>query len=200
MYLDERSSLLLKDLIHNPDFKNKDLEEKYGLSRRQVSYSIEKVNGWLTMNDLPKIERTNNGFFIISVELLSYFKVDNQKELVRQQYNLSEKERVQLILLLILSKEDALSLIHLTSALLVSKNTVLNDLKLAQAMLHSHNLAVNYSRQSGYVMTGNELQKRKLLIDTIQIVLDNEHGEAIIEKITGVEKRNDKKFSDGLSR
>ena len=189
MYLDERSSLLLKDLINNPDFKNKDLEEKYGLSRRQVSYSIEKVNGWLTMNDLPKIERANNGFFIISVELLSYFKVDNQKELVRQQYNLSEKERVQLILLLILSKEDALSLIHLTSALLVSKNTVLNDLKLAQAMLHPHNLAVNYSRQSGYVITGDELQKRKLLLDTIQIVLDNEHGEAIIEKITGIEKK-----------
>lgn len=200
MYLDERSSLLLKDLINNPDFKNKDLEEKYGLSRRQVSYSIEKVNGWLTMNDLPKIERANNGFFTISVELLSYFKVDNQKELVRQQYNLSEKERVQLILLLILSKEDALSLIHLTSALLVSKNTVLNDLKLVQAMLHPHNLAINYSRQLGYEITGSEFQKRRLLLDTMQLVLGNEHGETVIEKITGIEKKKREEIQQWLEQ
>lgn len=65
MYLDERSSLLLKDLVFNPHVKNKDLEEKYGLSRRQVGYSINKINSWLTSNNLPVIERAKNGFFII---------------------------------------------------------------------------------------------------------------------------------------
>lgn len=200
MYLDERSSLLLKDLINNPDFKNKDLEEKYGLSRRQVSYSVDKINGWLITNDLPVIERAKNGLFMISVELLAYFKVENQNKLVRQHYILSEKERAQLILLLILSKEDALSLTHLTSALLVSKNTVLNDLKLVQDILRPHHLAVNYSRQSGYEIIGSEFQKRRLLLDTIQIVLGNEYGEAIIEKVTGIEKKKREEIQQWLEQ
>src|SRR4051794_24645332 len=64
--LDERSNSLLEEVITNPGIKNKDLEEKYGLSRRQIGYSFDKINDWLETNNLPKIERTKQGLFILN--------------------------------------------------------------------------------------------------------------------------------------
>lgn len=189
MYLDERSSLLLKDLVFNHDFKNKDLEEKHGLSRRQVGYSIDKINSWLASNDLPGIERAKNGFFIIQAEVLSYLKVDYQTESAGQTYIFSENERAELILLMILNKREELSLIHFTSALQVSKNTVLNDLKFAQTILQPHSLAVSYSRQKGYELIGSEIQKRRFLLDLVQRILQKEYGETAIETITEMNKQ-----------
>lgn len=200
MYLDERSSLLLKDLIYNPDVKNKDLEAKYGLSRRQVSYSIEKINSWLETNDLPVIERAKNGCFILHTELFSYLKADTPKEKAGRQYVLSENERVQLLLLLILSKEDSLSLVHFTSALLVSKNTILNDLKTAHLFLERHGLAISYSRQNGYEITGSEFEKRRLLLDLVQIMLNKEHGEALVEKAIGIKKKEREALQEWLEQ
>lgn len=189
MYLDERSSLLLRELAFNPDFKQRDLEEKHGLSRRQVGYSIDKINSWLLSNDLPSIERAKSGFFVINPEVRSYLKMDNQKEDASQQYILSESERACLLILMMLSKEDDLSLHHFTTALLVSKNTVLNDLKAVQAMLQPQGLAVSYSRQSGYEMTGSEFQKRRLMLDIVQTVLNKEYGEAIMEDVVAINKK-----------
>lgn len=189
MYLDERSSLLLKDLVFNPHVKNKDLEEKYGLSRRQVGYSINKINSWLTSNNLPVIERAKNGFFIIQTEVRSYFKMDHQAEAAGQPYIFSENERAELILLMILSKREELALIHFTSALCVSKNTILNDLKMAQTLLQPHGLEVGYSRQSGYEMIGSEIQKRKFLIHLVQRILEKEHGEWALESVKEIHKQ-----------
>lgn len=43
MYLDERSNLLLNEVLSNPEISNTILEEKHQLSRRQVSYSFKKL-------------------------------------------------------------------------------------------------------------------------------------------------------------
>ena len=56
MYLDERSNILLKEVLSNPDTSNIKLEKKFHLSRRQVSYSFQKINDWLESNNYPAIK------------------------------------------------------------------------------------------------------------------------------------------------
>lgn len=188
MNLDERSSLLLREIIYNPQLKNKDLEEKYGLSRMQISYSFSKINDWLLLNDLPAIKRSKAGFLIVNPEVFSFLKDENQKEKALPNYILTEKERAQLINLFILGKEEVLSLIHFSSALKVSKNTALNDLKIAQELIKPYELKIVYSRQNGYEINGIEFHKRRLLLDTIQTILGMYNGETLIYELISITK------------
>lgn len=47
MYLDERSKKLLIEIVKKPNTTNKKLQLDHKLTRRQVNYSLNKVNEWL---------------------------------------------------------------------------------------------------------------------------------------------------------
>ncbi|GAA3324679.1 hypothetical protein GCM10020331_053520 [Ectobacillus funiculus] len=85
MQLDDRSNCLLQEVITNPGIKNKDLEEKkYGLSRRQIGYSFDKINDWLEINNLPRIERTRQGLFIVNpILFLLHYMLKKKRKLLQ---------------------------------------------------------------------------------------------------------------------
>ena len=60
MYLDERGYTVLKTIVNNPAITGKEVEASLQLSRKQLSYTIEKINDYLQDNGMPKIERLNN--------------------------------------------------------------------------------------------------------------------------------------------
>ena len=189
MYLDERSNILLKEVLSNPDTSNIKLEKKFHLSRRQVSYSFQKINDWLESNNYPAIKRTNGGKFIISPVIMELFaeKTDEQAD---KHYIPSETERAQFILLYIISRDDELSLLHFTSALGVSKNTILRDMKTVQQMIEPYELEVSYSRMKGYELKGKEWNVRKLLVEVLENILSIYNGEIYIQKFINVPKDN----------
>lgn len=180
MYLDERSNQLLNEVLANPEISNTILEDKYQLSRRQVSYSFKKINDWLDGKNYPTIKRTNSGKFIINPKLIDLLA--KKSESTNSKYIPSEKERAQLILLMILSSED-LSLVHFTAALEISKNTVLRDLKYAQTIINSYQLEIVYSRVRGYELSGSEWDKRKLLVDLLPSIFSIYNGEGFVQEL-----------------
>lgn len=184
MYLDERSNLILKRVLANPEITNAGLETKYNLSRRQISYSFNKINDWLKTNNYPAIKRTNGGKFIVSPILIDLLgeKVEGSST----KYIPSEKERAQLILLMLLSNEEELSLIHFSSALEVSKNTVLRDMKYTHHFVKAYDLEIVYSRMYGYEIIGSEWDKRKLLIDVLRSIFTMYKGESYIQQLAGI--------------
>lgn len=182
MYLDERSNLIFKEVLSNPDISNVKLENKYALSRRQVSYSFNKINNWLEDNNYPTIRRTNSGKFIISPILIDLF-AEKVGESASANYILSEKERAQLILLLLLSSEEELSLAHFSIELEVSKNTVLRDIKYTQILVRTYQLEIVYSRMYGYDIIGSEWNKRKLLVKVLQVIMGFYKGEQYIQRV-----------------
>jgi transcriptional antiterminator/mannitol/fructose-specific phosphotransferase system IIA component (Ntr-type) len=184
MYLDERSNLLLKRVLANPEISNVELENKYNLSRRQLSYSFNKINDWLEQNNYPTIKRTNSGKFIVSPILIDLFA--ERVEHSSTKYIPSEKERAQLILLMLLSNEEELSLVHFSSALEVSKNTVLRDMKYAQNLVKAYHLEIVYSRMHGYDIVGGEWDKRKLLVDVLRAIFDIYKGESYIQQLAQI--------------
>ncbi|WP_017729638.1 BglG family transcription antiterminator [Halalkalibacterium ligniniphilum] len=185
MYLDERSNLILKGVLSNPEISNKELESKYNLSRRQISYSFTKINDWLEENNYPPIKRTNGGKFIVSPKLIELFaeKIDGS---VAAKYIPSEKERAELIILMLLGSEDELSLVHFSIELEVSKNTILRDMKLVHQTVSLYSLQIVYSRIHGYDIVGNEWDKRRLLVDVLRKVFDMYQGEAYIQRLARI--------------
>ena len=50
----------------NPMIKSSDIEKMLGLSRKQLNYSMRKINAWLQWEHLPVIQRTKQGGFILN--------------------------------------------------------------------------------------------------------------------------------------
>jgi len=184
MYLDKRSFDILEELIRNPNVSSKDLEEIKRLSRRQIKYSIEKVNNWLADNNYPTITRLNNGNFIIDQTLVEI--LTDSSHIVPEHYIPSENERVLLILFMLLSQDD-LSLFHFTNALKVSNVTVLNDMKLAKKKIQKYDLEILYSRVDGYQLKGEEWNQRNLLHDIAQEIREVYGGISLIQDYTMIQ-------------
>ncbi|MBA2871067.1 transcriptional antiterminator/mannitol/fructose-specific phosphotransferase system IIA component (Ntr-type) [Anoxybacillus calidus] len=192
MMLDVRSIHLLREVMQNPNISSKELEKKYQLSRRQIGYSFEKINLWLKSKNIPKIERTNNGYFLIDKSLKS--KLGLEEEFRDEDLSeLSKMQRVNIILLMLLSKNEELSLAHFTSELKVSKNTVMDDLKKVKKMANHSGLELRYSRKHGYLIEGKEFNIRKLLISTIDKVLKMDRG---IERVRRITQLSDKEIME----
>src|SRR5690625_256912 len=187
MYLDQRSKNLLEILVKNPNLSSKNLETKMELSRRQIRYSVDKINDWLEDNNYPKIERLKNGKFVIN-PILSELFID-QELINHSNYILSEEERILLILYIMLSKDD-LSLFHFTAALKVSNVTILSDMKKAKQKIIPYHLDIVYSRVYGYKITDNEWDKRNLLQHIVQEIYQYYGGLTLLQDISTISEKD----------
>jgi len=179
--------MIFDELMDNPSTTSKELEEKYNLTRRQLGYSFEKINDMLQAKNLPVIERTRQGHFIIDHTIFSNYS--NERVVVSTNSNIiSESQRVYLIILMLLSKDEDLSLIHFTSELGVSKNTILSDLNEARKWVTEYDLVIRYSRRDGYLIEGEEFFIRKLLINIIYKVLEMPNGKHRLNKLVSIKE------------
>lgn len=182
MYLDERGYTVLKTIVNNPAITGKEVEASLQLSRKQLSYAIEKINDYLQDNGMPKIERLRTGKFIIPVAVIEQYQTE---EITGDgtTYIYTDKERGLLIFLMLLCVREELSIYHFTSKLEISKNTFLTDLKKLEQRLEEYHLEVLYSRQEGYHLVGSEYAKREMM-------------EQVEKQISMIEERLQVRFTD----
>ncbi|MEC1375914.1 BglG family transcription antiterminator [Heyndrickxia oleronia] len=202
MRLNERDQLILNELFNDPSTTSMILEQKYQLSRRQLGYSIDKINKYLLDHNLPVIERTRKAHFIIDRTIFEKFNVANESKKQKEDEVLfTEEQRLNMIISLLILSTEELSLNHFTSYLKVSKNTVLSDLKLVQKQLEEeYGLIIRYSRKSGYVIEGKEFQIRKLLIHIISMMWNVHVGERRLKEMAGVNDQQLLKFSKRVEK
>lgn len=156
-----------------------DLEHRLHLTRRQVQYSLTKINDWLQEEKLPQLQYHRGTGFDVAPEIAeALFRL--HKEITPERYLLKEEERVRLILLMLSSKREELSLLHLTSLLDVSRNTVLQDLKKAKELASRFWCSIHYSRREGYSLSGDEWQIRLLLTYLTNELGGDEQGKSLL--------------------
>ena len=85
---------------------------------------------WLEQEGYPKLERTSQGNFIVSSEIMTLFKRDVSEQQMLNGNNVifSIETRRYYLMLMLFSKENAMSLNHFSIDLQVSKNTVIHDI------------------------------------------------------------------------
>ncbi|BAB03912.1 BH0193 [Halalkalibacterium halodurans C-125] len=186
MKLNERSQKIFKKILNNPDINSKQLKKAFHLTRRQLSYSLTKINEWLREHQLPEIERTRQGFFLVDQKVYSSVTGDVNNPPAPQPY-LSKAEREDLLLLMLVSSDD-LSLHHFTSELAVSQNTILSDLKTVKTFLAECDLTIRYSRKFGYYLHGNEFNIRRLIFHLTCKWLTMGDGASRIQRVAGITK------------
>lgn len=182
MYLDERGYTVLKTIVNNPSITGKEVEASLQLTRKQLSYAIEKINDYLQGNGMPKIERLRTGKFIVPVSVLEQYQTEDI-EGFDTTYVYSDKDRGFLIYLMLLCIREELSIYHFTSELQISKNTFLTDLKKLEHKLEDYHLEVSYNRQEGYHLVGSEFAKREMMIMAVRGILKLPNGKDTIMRI-----------------
>lgn len=156
--------------------KISELEKRLKITRRQVNYSIHKLNDWLSENNLPIIENKRQTGLAVDPAVIREFPSLMDMEATNE-YVPSENERISLILLMLLGRKEEMSLYHFSSALKVSRNTILSDLKKMEEMLSKRDLILFYTRRDGYVIQGGEMEKRKLLGELVNKLIESSEGE-----------------------
>lgn len=167
---------ILREIVLNPTIHGKELESIFGLSRRQLGYRIQKINLWLEQEGYPKLERTSQGNFIVSSEIMMLFKRDVSEQQMLNGNNVifSIETRRYYLMLMLFSKENAMSLNHFSIDLQVSKNTVIHDINHVKEQLEDHGLSLKYSRKHGYEIVGDEFEVRRFFIKLIDQRLNHD--------------------------
>ncbi|SUK04755.1 PTS system mannitol (Cryptic)-specific transporter subunit IIA [Staphylococcus agnetis] len=159
---------ILEIIISNPAINGKELENIFDLSRRQLGYRISKINIWLEKEGFNKLERTPQGRFILSKKVIEFFKGKSTALSTYSVDNMSIEKRRYLLMLMLFSDTNAVSLNDFSIELKVSKNTVIHDMNAIKEDLALLNLSIHYSRKTGYNIIGDEENIRQLLVKLIE--------------------------------
>lgn len=170
MAVDKRIHNVLEAIVRNPSITGIELESQFNLTRKQLSYTLQKVNDFLASSHLEPIKRFKTGKLSVPKIVIETFKQLDDHVIVSR-YIYAEEERTNLIIFYLLIRTERLSLIHLSSALVVSQNTIINDIKKVQDFIEPFDLKVNYDRENGYRIIGSEINKRHLLLKIIRKIM-----------------------------
>lgn len=172
MFIDSRGRLILEELaLYQGRVVTKKMMEKYDLNSRQIDYSLVKINDYLTYHQMEKVIKVN-GELIANFDVLDI--LSKLKKYSKKVYVLSEEERVELSLLLLIAQEQPLSLQDFIIDLGISKNTALKNMKNVKKMLARYKLTLVYSRNAGYQVEGKETAIRSLLRDVVIKLVDDQ--------------------------
>jgi len=168
MILDERSAGILQLLQQSSALTMVELETHMELTRRQLQYSINKINDWLVHHQYSAISYDRQvGYYLTDVIRAE----DVPVKLTKRSYLFSEGDREKVFGLLLLLSSESLSVYHFQSIASVSRNTVLKDLQRLKSKLHTYKLSIEYSKKDGYVIKGRFVSNWKRLSINWQLAL-----------------------------
>lgn len=154
--LNERTRLVIEKLVEEKSITKKMLMEQVHCNRQQLDYTLEKINQKLAEN---REQELNNESEIVTISENArkyYLNVLLENDIFKN-YTLNSEEREKYIfLILFYFHNEYLSVNHFLEALKVGKTTFIQDVKKTNMLLERDGIQINYSRDRGYYLTGNE--------------------------------------------
>lgn len=179
--IDSQDLSILQEIAFRDQRNTAELERKFLLTRRQITYSIKKINELLSEGNQELVKVSSSELILdnkIQKYLQNYFL---EMEFFSDVYH--SKENRQLMILLTLSCSlEYLSLDHLILMLDSSRSTVVNDLKEVKRRLKKSEINVGYTRTKGYFLDGDEADIRYLVMKTVINFLHQDNGELFFRK------------------
>lgn len=185
MIVDKRIYDVLDAIVSDPSITGVELEAQFNLTRKQLSYTIQKINSYLESNHFEQITRLKTGKLCVPRRVIERFR-NKQQPISVNRYIFSEDERTHLIIFFLLARVERLSLIHLSSSLMVSQNTIINDIKKVQPIIGKYQMQINYDRENGYRIIGSEIEKRHLLLKIIRKILSMPIAQKIFAQYSNI--------------
>jgi transcriptional antiterminator/mannitol/fructose-specific phosphotransferase system IIA component (Ntr-type) len=189
MMIEKRPALLLDYLLKVRNTTMNQIMAATQLTKRQISYDLEKVNQWLKESGLSTIQYKGSHYIVLPEDVVQHFQEEetNQRE---RDFVLTEEERLAVIYLYLFIRHESISSNHLIQLLQVSKNTVMSDLKKANKQYRSYLVEIQYSRQRGYHLKGTEFDKRVLAMHCLSSLRKIPYFQNLIHYLLKTEKED----------
>lgn len=162
--LDFKDSYILNLLISaNQPLSIDDFSKIIGASRRSIYYSFNRINTYLESLNLPKVvNKRDKGLFIENIvkETLAASLNDH----LQQSYIYTQKERVAIELVMILSNQANYGISIFEKLFDVSRNTIVNDIKVLREYISTFNLSLEYDNKKRYYIDGESFTKRNVIL------------------------------------
>ncbi len=160
--IDKRISDMIRFFRKHPKTNYSELEKELSINPSQIKYSLKKLNEFLMEHSIEEIDEHHHSLFINNKQ--HEFLVQISTDLLTQQYIFNSEERLKLIFLILVAKDDDyISMAHFLELLEVGKTTLSQDIKELTRILVKESIYLDYSRQTGYILVGDELKIRQLL-------------------------------------
>lgn len=180
MIIEQRPALLMNHLLTVKHTSMDQMMEHLHLSKRQISYDLEKINFWLKEKQLPPIHYKRTPRITVPASVVAYLR--EQQPLSHERgFIFTDDERISAIYLFLFIRREPISSFHLTQLLQVSKNTVISDIKKANERVRPFLVKIDYTRERGYHLKGTEFDKRVLLMNQLSKLLQKSPGPQMIQ-------------------
>lgn len=157
MYYDNLTINLLKHIGKNI----KDIAKELNISERTIRYRIKDLNENLSLQ--------NNSVYV-EKKILKYkgdiFFLNNFLE--KEEYIFNLEERVEIIILLLLFNSEGCKAEKILEILNISRSTLKNDLKIIREKFDEKKLEIISKANRGLIITGEEIEIRKFLLDKLR--------------------------------
>lgn len=150
MELNTRIISILEHLIEESQLSINYLIKKFTVSSRTIRYDIEKINQILEENNLDKIVKKGEIFYLEKTKSIQLYK-----DLLLFHSHLSIEDRCDYILLYLLMNRKII-LESLVKELNVTRRTLNNDLKKIKIKLSKLNIKIENLKEQGLSLTGPE--------------------------------------------
>lgn len=125
------------------------------ISERSVRYDVDRINDVLSLEHLPEIEKHSKGVLIYP-ENLELKGFGDGGEVV-----FTSKERMSILLLLLMIRNEDLKISRVSEQLRVSRSTIKNDMDALQEMLKKEGMEIEYSGH--FYLSGPKLKRTTLM-------------------------------------
>lgn len=169
-----------------------DLKQSLGITERQLSYSLKKINDELLQHNRNTINRLRNGelkFDTIDIQWIYLRSVNTKNEITYQSdFYIVPYFRPLLLFLIIQTCQDKVTIHFLETVLAVSRNTILKDLKKLSKFIEKRELSVLYLKDIGYVIEGELATQKRVIVQYTDELLSDDTNIHIMEKLLSTQK------------
>ncbi|GFP75631.1 BglG family transcription antiterminator [Clostridium fungisolvens] len=165
--MDKEIVIILKLLLERTLITTKELMDETGLSIRQITYRISKINDLLKSQKVPPISLRYNKDLILKSETRDAILEIIQQHDSEKAFYLKKDERLAFMYLTLFINLEYLSLNHFIDAMKVSRSSILMDFKDLGEILKENGVYIKNNRTNGYYLIGSEMEIRRLMIKIV---------------------------------
>jgi len=201
----KRATELILLLISNEEFTTvRELSNYFNISEKTIRNDLDVIDDYLAKNGFHKLIRKPK----LGVKFPGSIDEKNmlisnisRKDLDNYIYTTNERQ-IMILLTLITHDSGNLRIKDFEEILKVSRSTINNDIKQLKNKLKINNLELRYSADSGYTISGKEVDIRNFISDKIIEIIKDDYkniGDNLAHtKLSGLININDIKFIENV--
>lgn len=167
MYISDRSKAIIEYLMNaNGPLTISDLAKNLQVTERTIYRQMPEVTDIIESFDLTLDHSSGRGMMIFG-SLYHIKRLSQAFEDVKSEQTYSGKERVDLMLLMLINEDDYMKTKALAIDLNTSAQTIRNDYHILKEKIRTHDVAFETKKSYGVRLSGNEIPKRHLFVNVL---------------------------------